>query len=68
MARRLTYFWNAPFRGDIQKPPKSVSPNAWQNANLNGRYEFLKKVAPLNLDIIIRDLTELPIGAMALAA
>jgi TnpA family transposase len=50
--------------GDTQgaEATKNVSPNAWQNVNLNGRYEFLKKVAPLNVDIIIRELTEIPIN------
>jgi hypothetical protein len=36
-----------------------IVPTPGQNVNLNGRYEFLKKVAPLNVDIIIRELTGL---------
>ena len=56
--------------GDKQgaEATKSVSPVGWQNVNLHGRYEFLKNVAPLNLDIIIRHLTELPIEATVKAA
>ena len=50
--------------GDTQgaEATKKVSPAGWQNVNLHGRYEFLKKVAPLNVDIIIRKLTEIPIN------
>ncbi len=50
--------------GDTQgvEATKNVSPTAWQNVNLHGRYEFLKQVAPLNVDIIIQELTEIPIS------
>ena len=41
---------------------KNVSPAGWQNVNLHGRYEFLKQVAPVNVDRIIRELTEIPIN------
>ena len=40
--------------------PKKVSPAGWQNVNLHDRYEFLKKIAHLNVDIIIRELIEMP--------
>jgi hypothetical protein len=40
-----------------------LSPIAWQDANLHGRHEFQKQPDPLNVDEIIRELTELPIGA-----
>jgi Tn3 transposase DDE domain len=50
--------------GDTQgaEATKNVSPNAWQNVNLNGRYEFLKKVAALNVDMIIRGLIDLSLN------
>jgi hypothetical protein len=48
---------------------KDISPLAWRNINLNGRYEFLKPTDPLNLDAIVRELTELiPDTGIALAA
>jgi hypothetical protein len=48
---------------------KNVSPIAWQNTNLRGRYEFRKQPDPLNVDAIIRGLTEMPPdGEAALAA
>jgi hypothetical protein len=55
-----------PLRGFLPNPRKTsiwgFLPKAWRNVNLNGRYEFLKKVAPLNVDIIIRELAEIPIN------
>ena len=50
--------------GDTQgaDATKNASPIAWQNVNLHGRYEFLKQVAPLNVDIIIQKLTEIPMN------
>ena len=39
---------------------RKVSPIAWQNTNLGGRYEFQKQPDPLNIDAIIRETTELP--------
>jgi TnpA family transposase len=38
---------------------KKISPIAWQHINLHGRYEFQKQPAPLNMDAIIRELSEL---------
>jgi len=38
---------------------KKVSPIAWQHINLQGRYEFQKQPDPLNMDAIIRELTEM---------
>jgi TnpA family transposase len=35
---------------------KKVSPIAWQNINLQGRFEFLKPPDPLNVDAIVREL------------
>lgn len=57
--------------GDTQgaEATKKMSPSGWQNINLHGRYEFLKQITPLNLDIIVRKLADLPIDHdMALAA
>jgi len=57
--------------GDTQgaEATKKMSPAGWQNVNLHGRYEFLKQIPPLNVDIIIRELTHLPINrTMTLAA
>ena len=46
-----------------------MSPTGWQNVNLHGRYEFLKQTAHLNMDIIIRELIEMPMDrAIALVA
>jgi TnpA family transposase len=39
---------------------KKISPIAWQHINLHGRYEFQKQPDPLNVDAIIRELTEIP--------
>jgi Tn3 transposase DDE domain-containing protein len=49
--------------GDTQgaEATKKMSPAGWRNVSLHTRYEFLKQVAPLNVDIIIRELTDLPI-------
>ena len=48
---------------------KKASPTGWQNVNLHGRYEFQKQPDPLNLDAIIRELTELSLDhQIALAA
>jgi TnpA family transposase len=38
---------------------KKISPIAWQHINLHGRYEFQKQPDPLNVDAIIRGLTEI---------
>jgi hypothetical protein len=48
--------------GDTQgaAATKKVSPIAWQNINLQGRFEFLKQPDPLNLDAIVRELIGLP--------
>lgn len=48
--------------GDTQgaDEAKKVSPIAWQNINLHGRYEFQKQPDPLNVDAIIRELTIMP--------
>ena len=47
--------------GDTQgaEATKKVSPIAWQHINLQGRYEFQKQPDPLNMDAIIRELTEM---------
>jgi TnpA family transposase len=37
---------------------KKISPIAWQHINLHGRYEFQKPPHPLDVDAIIRELTE----------
>jgi TnpA family transposase len=57
--------------GDTQgaEATKKVSPAAWQHINLHGRYEFLEQIALLNMDIIIRELIEMPMDrAIALVA
>jgi hypothetical protein len=38
---------------------KKVSPVAWQHINPHGRYEFQKQPDLLNIDAIVRELTEL---------
>jgi hypothetical protein len=38
---------------------QAEDPIAWQHINLHGRYEFQKQPDPLNVDAIIRQLTEL---------
>jgi hypothetical protein len=40
---------------------KNVSPIAWRNINLHGRYEFLKQIVLLNVDIIVQGLAGMPI-------
>ena len=49
--------------GDTQgaAATKNVSPIAWQNVNLHGRYEFLKQIVLLNVDIIAQGLAGMPI-------
>jgi hypothetical protein len=49
--------------GDTQgaAATKKVSPIAWQNVNLHGRYEFLKQIVLLNVDIIVQGLAGMPI-------
>jgi hypothetical protein len=37
---------------------KKISSIAWQHINLHGRYEFQKPPHPLDVDTIIRELTE----------
>jgi hypothetical protein len=37
---------------------KKISAIAWQHINLHGRYEFQKQPELLNLDAIIRALTD----------
>lgn len=37
---------------------KGVSPIAWQNTNLRGRYEFHKQPDPPNVDAISEGLTQ----------
>jgi TnpA family transposase len=41
---------------------KNVSPVAWQHINLQGRYEFQKQPDPLDVDMIIRTLTEISVS------
>ena len=49
--------------------PCAAAPAAWQHINLHGRYEFLKQTALLNVNIIIRELVEMPMDrAIALVA
>jgi hypothetical protein len=45
--------------GDAQgaEATKKISPIAWQNINLQGRFEFLKQPDALNVDAIVRALT-----------
>ena len=38
---------------------KKVSPVAWQHINFQGRYEFQKQPDPLDVDMIIRILTDI---------
>jgi hypothetical protein len=38
-----------------------VSPVAWQHLNLQGRYEFRKSPEAINIDAIVRELSQLPI-------
>ena len=53
--------------GDTQgaDEAKKVSPIAWQDINLHGRYEFQKQPDPLNVDAIIRELTIMPVDCEA---
>lgn len=46
--------------GDTQgaDATKGVSPIAWHNTNLHGRYEFQKQPDPLNVDAIVEGLTQ----------
>ena len=46
--------------GDIQgvEVLKQISPVAWQHINLYGRYEFRKCSEPIDLDDIVRQLTQ----------
>jgi hypothetical protein len=37
---------------------KQISPVAWQHINLYGRYEFRKCSEPIDLDDIVRQLTQ----------
>jgi len=46
----------------------TVSPIAWKNTNLHGRYEFHKQTDPLNVDAIIRELMEMPAHGYAARA
>ena len=46
---------------EITAATKNVSPIAWQNVNLHGRYEFLKQIVLLNVDIIVQGLAGMPI-------
>ena len=48
--------------GDTQgaDATKKVSPIAWQNTNLHGRYEFHKQPDLLNVDAIIMELLQRP--------
>jgi Tn3 transposase DDE domain len=39
---------------------KQVSPIAWQHINLYGRYEFIKRLASINLNKIIQMLAKVP--------
>lgn len=52
--------------GDTQgaDATKKVSPIAWQNTNLHGRYEFQKQPDLLNVDVIIHELLQRPQGAL----
>jgi hypothetical protein len=45
----------------MRKAPMQLKryPVAWQHINLQGRYEFQKQPDPLDVDMIIRTLTEL---------
>ena len=47
--------------GEEQTRTRKVSPIAWDNTNLGGRYEFQKQPDPLNIDAIIRETTETPL-------
>jgi len=46
--------------GDVQgvEVLKQISPVAWQHINLYGRYEFRKCSEPIDLDDIVRQLTQ----------
>jgi TnpA family transposase len=48
--------------GDVQgvEVLKQISPVAWQHINLYGRYEFRKCSEPIDLDDIVRQLTQAP--------
>ncbi len=48
--------------GDVQgvEGLKQISPVAWQHINLYGRYEFRKFSDPIDLDDIVRQLTQAP--------
>jgi hypothetical protein len=39
---------------------KQISPVAWQHINLYGRYEFRKCAQPIDLEDIVRQLTQSP--------
>ncbi|WP_309710000.1 Tn3 family transposase [Armatimonas sp.] len=53
--------------GDMQgaDATKKVSPIAWQNTNLHGRYEFQKQPDLLNVDAIIQGLLQRPANRVA---
>jgi hypothetical protein len=40
---------------------QQVSPVAWQQINLHGRYEFRKSPEAINIDAIVQELSQLPI-------
>ena len=46
--------------GDVEgiEVLKQISPVAWQHINLYGRYEFRKCSEPIDLDDIVRQLTQ----------
>jgi TnpA family transposase len=41
-----------------------ISPVAWQHINFYGRYEFAKGPDPINLEAMVEDLAQQPIGPM----
>ena len=40
--------------------PKQVSPVAWQHINLYGRYEFSKSPEIIDIEAILKDLSQAP--------
>jgi len=39
----------------------NLSPAAWQHINLFGRYEFTKRVEPIDMKAVIRELAQGPV-------
>ena len=49
---------NGPGIHRVRRQPKKFALLPWQHINLQGRYEFQKQPDPLNIDMIIHELTK----------